>query len=114
MECQYIVCGVVFNPLLNSLTSSENDIQLEPKVSSLLALFCRNPRTLLTKNLILNEVWPGVVVTDSSVCRAVSEIRRSFRKLGESEKVIRAICNRGYILDVNVKVIKSIPTLLNS
>ena len=52
-------------------------VTLRPKAWLLLQALARTPGRLLTKQQLLDAVWPGLVVTDDSLVQAVADIRRA-------------------------------------
>ena len=61
----------------------------------LLALGSR-PGVVMTKEALLDQVWPGVIVGDGSLTQAIADIRRA---LGDSDhRFVRNVARRGYML----------------
>ncbi len=73
-------------------------IRLRPKVMELLAAFARNPGEVLSKNCLLDMVWPEVTVGDASLTVAVGELREALGDLPEEPTYIETIPRRGYRL----------------
>jgi DNA-binding winged helix-turn-helix (wHTH) protein len=69
------------------------------RVFGLLAHLARHPERIVSKQELLDAVWPGLIVTDNSVQRAVSVARAALRRLG-CEGGIRTYARRGYRLCV--------------
>jgi TolB-like protein len=79
------------------------EIALRPKSFDLLAELARNPRRTLSRDELLDAVWPGLVVTEESVTQCVGEVRRA---IGDAEgRLLRTVARRGYRLDVEVVLI---------
>jgi predicted ATPase len=79
-------------------------VPVQPKVLRLLIYLLENRARTVTKDEILEAVWPDVATTESSLTRAVSFARAA---LGESERdgpVIRTVRGRGYGIGVPVLV----------
>jgi DNA-binding winged helix-turn-helix (wHTH) protein len=57
------------------LCDGDTVVRLRPKVMDLLAAFARNPGEVLSKNCLLDMVWPEVTVGDASLTVAVGELR---------------------------------------
>jgi DNA-binding winged helix-turn-helix (wHTH) protein len=62
---------------------------LRPKAFDLLAVLVRNPRRTLSRDELLDTVWPGVTVTEESVTQCVREARLSSRLRGRSSRTGR-------------------------
>jgi len=70
-------------------------LPLQPRVFDLLAYLLRHRDRVVTKNELLAALWPDVVVTDSSIMRAVSLIRSVLRKGGQPD-AIQTFSRQGY------------------
>src|ERR1700712_4230094 len=76
------------------------EIALRPKSYDLLVELARNPRRTLSREDLLDAVWPGVTVTEENVTQCVGEVRRA---IGDPEgSLLRTVARRGYRLDVQV------------
>ena len=94
--------GMTLDLARGSLRNGSGDVRLRPKSFDLLIYFVTNAGRLLSKDELLEAVWPGVFVTEDSLVQRVKEIRRA---LGDGEQVlIKTIPGRGYIFDLPVTV----------
>jgi DNA-binding winged helix-turn-helix (wHTH) protein len=71
------------------------EIVLQPRVFDLLVYLVRNRERLVSKEELLDALWPGVIVVDSALQRVVS-LARSALQQGGAEKAIRTYSRRGY------------------
>lgn len=70
---------------------------LRPKSFRVLELLCERRRELLSKDELVREAWPNVVVSDDSLVQCISDIRRALGP--EGRRLLRTIPRRGYMLD---------------
>ncbi|WP_314958496.1 winged helix-turn-helix domain-containing protein [Bradyrhizobium cosmicum] len=70
---------------------------LRPKSFALLVYLARRPGRLLSKDELIEAVWPDVVVSDDSLVQCISELRAAFED--SSQQVIKTVPRRGYLLD---------------
>ena len=71
------------------------EIDLRPKSFAVLRVFVENPGRLISKDELINAVWPNVVVADESLAQCVSEVRKA---LGDGDQtIIKTVPRRGYI-----------------
>jgi TolB-like protein/DNA-binding winged helix-turn-helix (wHTH) protein len=72
-------------------------IPLRPQAFAVLRHLAANPNRLVTKDELMDTVWPGISVTDDSLVQAVRDIRRAIGD--ESHTLLRTVPRRGYLLD---------------
>lgn len=73
------------------------EIALAPKPFDLLVMLARNPGRTLSKDALLDAIWPGVHVTEDSLVQAVRTARRAIGD--EAGQVLRSVPRRGYLLE---------------
>src|SRR5690349_7685247 len=77
------------------LRHGAHEVQLQPRAFDLLVYLVRNRVRVVPKDELLNAIWPGVTVTDNSLQRAVSLIRKELRE-GGLDDAIRNFSGKGY------------------
>lgn len=75
-------------------------VKLQPKVFDLLAYLATHRDRVVPKDELLDSVWPGVVVADGSLQRAVSIARDALEETGAKD-AIETFSGRGYRLVVS-------------
>ncbi len=78
-----------------ALVHAQREVALQPRVFDLLVYLTRNRDRVVTKEELLDSLWPDVTVTDNSLQRAVSMLRGVLRK-GGMDGAIRNMPGRGY------------------
>lgn len=72
-------------------------VALRPKSFALLVYLAHHPGRLLTKDELIEAVWPNVAVTDDSLVQCIGELRSA---LGDGDqRLIRTVPRRGYLLE---------------
>src|SRR5262245_43723464 len=71
------------------------EVMVEQLVFAVLANLVRNRDRVVTKDELLEQVWPDALVTDASLQRAVS-LARSALRTGGVDEAIRTFPRRGY------------------
>jgi TolB-like protein/DNA-binding winged helix-turn-helix (wHTH) protein/Flp pilus assembly protein TadD len=82
---------------LNQVEIGGQRFRLRPRTMDVLVYLAERPDRVVTAEDLLRDVWRGVVVSDNSVYRAISELRQSFADAGE-DSLIETIPKRGYRL----------------
>jgi DNA-binding winged helix-turn-helix (wHTH) protein len=71
-------------------------IHLSPKAFELLKCLAESRPKALSKQELLDKVWPGVFVSDASLARAVSEIRDAIEEHSRSDGFLQTVHGYGY------------------
>ena len=73
-----------------------DQISLSPKAFSVLLYLAERQGTLVTKQELLDAVWPDIHVTEGVLKRAVLEIRKALDDPAEEPRYIQTLHRRGY------------------
>jgi TolB-like protein len=94
-ETTYCFAGYTLDLDRGCLHGADGEIELRPKSFEVLRYLIENAGRLVSKEELINAVWPRVVVADESLTQCVSEVRRA---LGDgSQLLIRTVPRRGYL-----------------
>jgi len=96
-----------YDPVGRGLSRGGVEIALTHKSRELLLLFLHNPGRLLTREEIVDRVWPDVAVTDDALRFQVAELRRAFGAKGED--FIRTLRGEGYRWEETVSAMADRP-----
>src|SRR6185436_3342683 len=79
---------------------------VEPQVLELLAYLVRNAGRLATKADLIEHVWDGRIVSDSTLASRVKSARRAIGDDGEQQRLIKTVHSRGvrFVGEVQVQV----------
>ena len=78
------------------VTEGGRPIDLTPKLLDLLILLLDNAGALVTKETLLDALWPGANVTDNALTQAISELRQALGDPAGSPRYIKTVARRGY------------------
>jgi DNA-binding winged helix-turn-helix (wHTH) protein/tetratricopeptide (TPR) repeat protein/TolB-like protein len=80
--------------------SNGEAIRLRPKSFDMLLLFAANAGRVLSKQELIEAVWPNVHVSEDSLFQCIREVRTA---LGDDRReLIRLVSGRGYLFDAQV------------
>ncbi len=83
-----------------ALCAGDRPVELRPKSFGVLAHLVENAGRLVPKDELMQAVWPGVVVSDESLAKCVSEVRAA---LGDAEqRLVKTVPRRGYLFVAQV------------
>jgi eukaryotic-like serine/threonine-protein kinase len=89
------------------LTRGETEVKLRPKSFQVLRYLAERSGRLVTRDELLEAIWPNVVVTDESITKCIADIRKALSD--DSQQVIRTVARRGYVFTVPVTSIVEFP-----
>jgi TonB family protein len=85
-------------PSLNTVCGNGKIAHLEPKVMEVLVCLAQHPGESVSKEKLLEAVWPGTFVSDDVLRRSIHELRRVFEDDARQPKFIQTVAKRGYRL----------------
>ena len=85
------------------LTKNGAPVAVEKQAFDLLLLLADNAERVLSKDEIIEKVWDGRFITDSSISTAVKQARRAVDDDGAAQRVIKTIHGRGFRFVADVK-----------
>ena len=97
------------DPSTNTLSDGDARVAVEPKVMDLLTLLASAPGEVFSRETLMALVWPGVVVGEDSLARAVSKLRRALGDRTQAPAYVETIPKRGYRLIAEVQPDRSDP-----
>ncbi|MCU7879108.1 MAG: winged helix-turn-helix domain-containing protein [Candidatus Thiodiazotropha sp. (ex Lucinoma borealis)] len=74
----------------------------EPKVFDLILLFCRHPGQIFSREDLINSIWDGRFVSDSTISTCIKSARKALGDSGDAQRYINAVRGRGFRLAVEV------------
>ena len=95
-EASYRFGAFTVDPAAYTLRRDGEPVPISPRPFDLLVYLLRNPRRLVTKDELLDVLWPGVAVTENTLTQAVSDLRRALRETPGAPRCIETVPRRGY------------------
>lgn len=97
------------NRLQHRRTGEER--QLEPRLMHLLCYLSANPNQVVSREALVSELWPKVIVNENSLTRAMSELRKHLADSKHCKTVyVETIPKKGYRLLPTVELCQPSPT----
>lgn len=85
-------------PAWNRIRRDGDTLKLEPRVMRLLATLAAAPGRPLSRQQLLDLVWPDVLVNEEALSRAVSQLRRALGDEPRAPRFIETVHKGGYCL----------------
>ena len=94
---------ITVDPREGTVAGPGGRTRLEPKVMEVLTVLARHPGRVVSRDELLNAVWPGVVVTEHTLGRCIYQLRKELGKIGREPSQadynpIETLPKRGYRL----------------
>jgi len=87
----------------------DRPVDLSPKLLDLLLHLLDNAGELVTKEALLDALWPGANVTDNALTQAVSELRQALGDDAGAPRFIKTVARRGYRFVAPVEAVHATP-----
>ncbi len=88
------------NPNTASLTCAGEDVPLRPKSFDVLHYLACNRGRVVTKDELIQFVWPNIFVTDNSLVQCISDIRAALAD--DAQTILKTVARRGYLFAATV------------
>jgi DNA-binding winged helix-turn-helix (wHTH) protein/tetratricopeptide (TPR) repeat protein len=98
MEGEIRIGSWLVQPSLNLVSRNGTTYHLEPKVMEVLVCLAGRAGETVTKDELIQTVWPAIFVSDDGLKRCVFELRRVFEDDAREPRIIETIPKRGYRL----------------
>jgi DNA-binding winged helix-turn-helix (wHTH) protein len=92
----------VAQPSLNSIAQPGTTRHLEPQVMDLLTFLARSAGRVVSKDAIIDGVWQGRFISESTLTRSIADLRRALGDDQRTPRYIETIPKRGYRLVARV------------
>ena len=90
-----------------ALRRGQDPVALRPKAFDVLRHLVENAGRVVTKEEILDAVWPGLTVTDDALVQCVSDVRQALSD--DAHRIIRTVPRRGYLFLGEPSAADSVP-----
>jgi len=92
-----------------TVTRAGARLPLEPKALEVLRFLVERPGRLVSKDELLDGVWPGVAVTPNALTRVIAQIRRALGDDASDARCIETVPTRGYRFIAAVERVDAAP-----
>jgi DNA-binding winged helix-turn-helix (wHTH) protein len=83
-------------------------LDVTPKLLDLLFYLLDNAGALITKEQLLDALWPNANVTDNALAQAVSELRDALGDDAGAPQFIKTVARRGYRFVAPVEIVEPV------
>ncbi len=101
-RADFRVADWVVRPSVDRVSRGEKSIHLRPKLMDVLVYLTSRPGEVVSKEELLEAVWPQLFVEESALTRAVADLRQLLEDDAHRPAIIETIPKRGYRLIASV------------
>ncbi|MFN2377061.1 MAG: AAA family ATPase [Candidatus Binatia bacterium] len=88
--------SIVIDLATERLWIDDEAVMLRPKTWLVLRCLVERPGQILTKNELLDRVWPGTAVTEGTLNKSIGELRVALVDTTQSPRCIETVSRRGF------------------
>jgi TolB-like protein/DNA-binding winged helix-turn-helix (wHTH) protein/Tfp pilus assembly protein PilF len=99
----FTVADSTVDPLALQVTVDGEPVRIEAKVMQVLLYLAEHAGRVISRAELEEKLWPGRIVTEDSVTKAIAKLRRVFRDDAHHPRVIETIPKSGYRLIADVR-----------
>lgn len=97
------------DPSRFTLRRGGKPVSIEPRPLQLLIHLLERAPEAVSKDALLDALWPETAVTEGSLTRAVREVRRALRERADESGTIRTVRGHGYAIERAVERVEGVP-----
>ncbi|MDK1489860.1 winged helix-turn-helix domain-containing protein [Sinorhizobium sp. 7-81] len=93
---QFMFGDYVLDPERRELTQRGQVVAVGPQVFDLLLHLVRNRDRVVSKDDLLQAVWGGRIVSESTITSHINAVRKAIGDSGEEQRLIRTVARKGF------------------
>ena len=93
---QFVFGDYVLDPDRRELTRGAEAVAIGPQVFDLLLYLVQNRERVVSKDDLLDAVWGGRIVSESTLTSHINAVRKAIGDSGEEQRLIRTIARKGF------------------
>ena len=93
---QFAFENYVFDPDRRELSCGSEPVAIGPLAFDLLAYLLRNRSHVVSKNDLIDAVWGGRIISESTLTSHVNAVRTAIGDSGEEQRLVRTVARKGY------------------
>jgi len=97
--------SIVLDLVAERLWVDDEAVALRPKTWLVLRCLVERPGEILTKNELLDRVWPDTAVTEGTLNKSIGELRSALADTTQPPTCIATVSRRGFRWIGNVRIV---------
>ena len=103
---RFVFGDCVLDPGRRELTRGSKAVALGPQVFDLLLYLVENRDRVVSKDGLLDAVWEGRIVSESTLTSHINAARKAIGDSGQDQRLIRTVARKGFRFVGNVSVVQ--------
>jgi DNA-binding winged helix-turn-helix (wHTH) protein len=95
-EVRFLFGDYVLDTDRRELTRGSEHVALAPQVFDTLAHLVLNRQKVISKDALLEAVWRGRIVSESTLATHINAARKAIGDSGEEQRLIRTVARKGF------------------
>ncbi|QWL06870.1 winged helix-turn-helix domain-containing protein [Shewanella algae] len=99
----YLLDDWLVDPQMSTLSREEAQVRLELRVMQVLLCLIHHANTLVSREMLIQEVWHGGIITDNAINRIIGLLRQHLQDNPREPRFIKTVPKQGYVLIAKVR-----------
>jgi TolB-like protein/Tfp pilus assembly protein PilF len=96
VNVQFVFGDCVLDPDRRELTRGSEVVAVGPQVLDLLLYLIQNRAHVVSKDDVLDAVWSGRIVSESTLTSHINAVRKAIGDSGEAQRLVKTIARKGF------------------
>jgi TolB-like protein len=93
---QFLFSDCVLDPERRELTRASKEVGIGPQVFDLLLCLVRNRDRVVSKDQMIEDVWGGRIVSESTLTSHINAVRKAIGDSGHDQLLVRTVPRKGF------------------
>ncbi|MCC7254123.1 transcriptional regulator, partial [Hyphomicrobium sp.] len=93
---QFLFSDCVLDPERRELTRAAKAVAVGPQVFDLLLYLVQNRHRVVSKDHMIEAVWGGRIVSESTLASHINAVRKAIGDSGEDQHLVRTVPRKGF------------------
>jgi TolB-like protein len=98
----YLFCNFTIDTDRREFEGADGVVHVEPQVFDLLVYFAQNTNRVISKDVLIEQIWQGRAISDAALNSRINAARRAIGDTGKQQALIRTVQRRGFLFAAEV------------
>jgi TolB-like protein len=92
----YLFAGYVLDPDRRELSHGSDKVAITPQAFDLLLHLVKNRDHVVSKDALLDAVWAGRIVSESTLASHINAVRKALGDSGDEQRLLKTVARKGF------------------